>query len=144
MDIKEEEYEYISLIKSHPDVFTYDKHNDIYYSNLLNLAIGNKRQLQNEIEKYCKSNNDKDKSNKLTNSYSSDELLCADFSNKGRCAVLPFAIYCTGRNIEKMLEEARRIKNNDKFVSDTVEAQLDGHLSTEEEIDLDVFDEKEK
>ena len=135
-DYKEKEYEYMALVKSHSELFTYDKHNDIYYSKMLNVAIGNKRQLQREVEKYCKSENNKNTYGKLVEDYTVDDVLVADFSNKGRCSILPIAMSFEGRNIAKQIEEMQHIRDNDKFRSDSVAAQYDNHLSTEEELEM--------
>lgn len=135
-DYKEKEYECMSLVKSHSELFTYDKHNDIYYSKMFNVAIGNKRQLQKEVEKYCKSENSTNTYSKLVEDYSVDDVLVADFSNKGRCNILPIAMSFDGRNIAKQIEEMQHLRDNDKFRSDSVAAQYDNHLSTEEELEL--------
>lgn len=135
-DYKEKEYECIALVKSHSELFTYDKHNDIYYSKMFNVAIGNKRQLQKEVEKYCKSENSTNTYSKLVEDYSVDDVLVADFSNKGRCNILPIAMSFDGRNIAKQIEEMQHLRDNDKFRSDSVAAQYDNHLSTEEELEL--------
>lgn len=135
-DYKEKEYECMALVKSHSELFTYDKHNDIYYSKMFNVAIGNKRQLQKEVEKYCKSENSTNTYSKLVEDYSVDDVLVADFSNKGRCNILPIAMSFDGRNIAKQIEEMQHLRDNDKFRSDSVAAQYDNHLSTEEELEL--------
>lgn len=135
-DYKEKEYECMALVKSHSELFTYDKHNDIYYSRMFNVAIGNKRQLQKEVEKYCKSENDKNTYGKLVEDYTVDDVLVADFSNKGRCNILPIAMSFDGRNIAKQIEEMQHNRDNDKFRSDSVAAQFDNHLSTEEELEM--------
>lgn len=135
-EIKEKEYECMALVKSHSELFTYDKHNDIYYSKMFNVAIGNKRQLQKEVEKYCKSENSTNTYSKLVEDYSVDDVLVADFSNKGRCNILPIAMSFDGRNIAKQIEEMQHLRDNDKFRSDSVAAQYDNHLSTEEELEL--------
>lgn len=135
-EFKEKEYEYMALVKSHSELFTYDKHNDIYYSKMFNVAIGNKRQLQIEVEKYCKSENDKNTYGKLVEDYSTDDMLVADFSQKGRCNILPIAMSFDGRNIAKQIEEMQHNRDNDKFRSDSVAAQYDNHLSTEEELEM--------
>jgi len=135
-EFKEKEYECMALVKSHSELFTYDKHNDIYYSKMFNVAIGNKRQLQKEVEKYCKSENSTNTYSKLVEDYSVDDVLVADFSNKGRCNILPIAMSFDGRNIAKQIEEMQHLRDNDKFRSDSVAAQYDNHLSTEEELEL--------
>ncbi len=135
-EFKEKEYECMALVKSHSELFTYDKHNDIYYSKMFNVAIGNKRQLQKEVEKYCKSENSTNTYSKLVEDYSVDDVLVADFSKKGRCNILPIAMSFDGRNIAKQIEEMQHIRDNDKFRSDSVAAQYDNHLSTEEELEL--------
>lgn len=135
-EFKEKEYECMALVKSHSELFTYDKHNDIYYSKMFNVAIGNKRQLQKEVEKYCKSENSTNIYSKLVEDYSVDDVLVADFSNKGRCNILPIAMSFDGRNIAKQIEEMQHLRDNDKFRSDSVAAQYDNHLSTEEELEL--------
>lgn len=135
-EIKEKEYECMALVKSHSELFTYNKHNDIYYSKMFNVAIGNKRQLQKEVEKYCKSENSTNTYSKLVEDYSVDDVLVADFSNKGRCNILPIAMSFDGRNIAKQIEEMQHLRDNDKFRSDSVAAQYDNHLSTEEELEL--------
>lgn len=135
-EIKEKEYECMALVKSHSELFTYDKHNDIYYSKMFNVAIGNKRQLQKEVEKYCKSENSTNTYSKLVEDYSVDDVLVADFSNKGRCNILPIAMSFDGRNIAKQIEEMQHLRDNDKFRSDSVAAQYDNHLSTEEELEM--------
>lgn len=135
-EFKEKEYECMALVKSHSELFTYDKHNDIYYSKMFNVAIGNKRQLQIEVEKYCKSENSTNTYSKLVEDYSVDDVLVADFSNKGRCNILPIAMSFDGRNIAKQIEEMQHLRDNDKFRSDSVAAQYDNHLSTEEELEL--------
>lgn len=135
-EIKEKEYECMALVKSHSELFTYDKHNDIYYSKMFNVAIGNKRQLQKEVEKYCKSENSTNTYSKLVEDYSVDDVLVADFSQKGRCNILPIAMSFDGRNIAKQIEEMQHLRDNDKFRSDSVAAQYDNHLSTEEELEL--------
>lgn len=135
-EIKEKEYECMALVKSHSELFTYDKHNDIYYSKMFNVAIGNKRQLQKEVEKYCKSENSTNTYSKLVEDYSTDDMLVADFSQKGRCNILPIAMSFDGRNIAKQIEEIQHLRDNDKFRSDSVAAQYDNHLSTEEELEM--------
>ena len=135
-EFKEKEYECMAFVKSHSELFTYDKHNDIYYSKMFNVAIGNKRQLQIEVEKYCKSENDKNTYGKLVEDYSTDDMLVADFSQKGRCNILPIAMFFDGRNIAKQIEEMQHNRDNDKFRSDSVAAQYDNHLSTEEELEM--------
>lgn len=135
-EIKEKEYECMALVKSHSELFTYDKHNDIYYSKMFNVAIGNKRQLQKEVEKYCKSENSTNTYSKLVEDYSVDDVLVADFSQKGRCNILPIAMSFDGRNIAKQIEEMQHLRDNDKFRSDSVAAQYDNHLSTEEELEM--------
>ena len=104
-DYKEKEYECMALVKSHSELFTYDKHNDIYYSRMFNVAIGNKRQLQKEVEKYCKSENGKNTYGKLVEDYTVDDILVADFSKKNRCNILPIAMSFDGRNIAKQIDE---------------------------------------
>jgi hypothetical protein len=135
-DYKEKEYECMALVKSHSELFTYDKHNDIYYSRMFNVAIGNKRQLQKEVEKYCKSENGKNTYGKLVEDYTVDDILVADFSKKNRCNILPIAMSFDGRNIAKQIEEMQHNRDNDKFRSDSVAAQFDNHLSTEEELEM--------
>lgn len=135
-EFKEKEYECMALVKNHSELFTYDKHNDIYYSKMFNVAIGNKRQLQKEVEKYCKSENDKNTYGKLVEDYSTEDILVADFSQKGRCNILPIAMSFDGRNIAKQIEEMQHLRDNDKFRSDSVAAQYDNHLSTEEELEM--------
>ena len=135
-EFREKEYECMALVKSHSELFTYDKHNDIYYSKMFNVAIGNKRQLQKEVEKYCKSENSTNTYSKLVEDYSVDDVLVADFNNKGRCNILPIAMSFDGRNIAKQIEEMQHLRDNDKFRSDSVAAQYDNHLSTEEELEL--------
>ena len=135
-DYKEKEYECMALVKSHGELFTYDKHNDIYYSRMFNVAIGNKRQLQKEVEKYCKSENGKNTYGKLVEDYTVDDILVADFSKKNRCNILPIAMSFDGRNIAKQIEEMQHNRDNDKFRSDSVAAQFDNHLSTEEELEM--------
>lgn len=135
-DYEEKEYECMALVKSHSELFTYDKHNDIYYSRMFNVAIGNKRQLQKEVEKYCKSENGKNTYGKLVEDYTVDDILVADFSKKNRCNILPIAMSFDGRNIAKQIEEMQHNRDNDKFRSDSVAAQFDNHLSTEEELEM--------
>lgn len=135
IDYKEKEYECMALVKSHSELFTYDKHNDIYYSRMFNVAIGNKRQLQKEVEKYCKSENGNSYKN-LVEDYSTNDMLVADFSKKGRCNILPIAMSFEGRNIARQIEEMQHNRDNDKFRSDSVAAQYDNHLSTEEELEM--------
>ena len=134
--LKEKEYECMALVKSHSELFTYDKHNDIYYSKMFNVAIGNKRQIQKEIEKYCKSENNTNSYSKLVEDYSVNDVLVADFSKEGRCNILPIAMSFEGRNIAKQIEEMKHLCDNDKFRSDSVAAQYDNYLSTEEELEM--------
>lgn len=134
-EYKEKEYECMTLVKSHKELFTYDKQNDIYYSRMFSLAIGKRRQLQKEIERHCKSEN-KEKVGKLFVDYNADDILVADYNRKGRCAVLPIALSFEGRNIEKQIEEQMQNRMNDKYISGTIEAQYDNYLSSEEAIDI--------
>lgn len=136
IDWKEKEYECMALVKSHTKLFTYDKHNDIYYSKMFNVSIGNKRKLQAEIERHCKSDSDKNKLGKLVEDYSNNDVLCAIYNKKGGCGIYPIATVFEGKEIAKQIEEMQQQRTNDKFINGTVEAQYDNYLSVEEEADM--------
>lgn len=135
-DYKEKEYECMALVKSHTELFTYDKQNDIYYSKMFNVSIGNKRKLQEEIERHCKSESDKNKLGKLVEDYSSNDILCAIYNSKGGCGVYPIAMVFESKDIENQIEQLHQQRMNDKYINGTVEAQYDNYLSVEEEADM--------
>ena len=135
-DYKEKEYECMALVKNHTELFTYDKQNDIYYSKMFNVSIGNKRKLQEEIERHCKSDSDKNKLGKLVEDYSSKDILCAIYNSKGGCGVYPIAMVFESKDIENQIEQLHQHQMNDKYINGTVEAQYDNYLSAEEEADM--------
>lgn len=135
-DYKEKEYECMALVKNHTELFTYDKQNDIYYSKMFNVSIGNKRKLQEEIERHCKSGSDKNKLGKLVEDYSNNDILCAIYNQKGSCGIYPIATVFEGKEIAKQIEKMQQQRMNDKFINGTVEAQYDNYLSVEEEADM--------
>lgn len=134
--MKEKEYEYMTLIKSHKELFTYDIKNDIYHSEMFSMSIGNKRQLQKLIERFCKSRDDKEKVGKLFSEYTNDDILTANYDRTGRCAILPLIVAFEGKDIKKELQELREKNSNDKYSKDNIEAKYDNDLSFNENTDI--------
>ena len=138
-DYHEQNLECVTLLKAHPDLFTYEPQNDIYYCRQYDLSIGNKKALQAHIERTCKAN-DKDKIGKLFNDYKQDDMLAAVYnSNRSRCNIFPAMAAIEGKKIleqEMLLYQQREARMQDKFTAGTVEAQYDNYLSAEESADL--------
>lgn len=141
--MKEQELECLTLIKLHPEIFTYDKQNDVYHSDICHMSIGNAKSLRLYVEKFCKSN-DRDKSDfgKLFDSYNSKDILSVNYSetNKNRFLVVPIAVAFSGKMInEDWLKEQERIlhgqlRRDDKYISSSIEAQYDNYQSSGENI----------
>ncbi len=134
--MKEKEYEYMTLIKSHKELFTYDPKNDIYHSEMFSMSIGNKRQLQKLIERFCKTRDDKEKASKLFSEYTNDDILTANYDRTGRCAILPLIVAFEGKDIKKELQELREKNANDKYIKDDIETKYNNDLSVNENMNI--------
>lgn len=129
-------YDYITLIKKHSELFTYDPQNDIYHCEEYNMSIGNKKSLQRHIESFCKSK-EKSKIGRLFENYKDNEYITANYSpSKSRCCILPLAVAFEGKDIVKQLENAEHLRMQDKYIAGTIESNYDNYLSAEEAADL--------
>lgn len=139
--MREKELECISLIKAHPEIFTYDKQNDIYHSDVCQMSIGNTKALRHYIENYCKAK-DRQTVGKLFDSHPTNQILSAIFNkDENRILIMPVANAFAGKNIDdKWLSEQERIlhekmRAEDKYISSSIEAEYDNYQSSNEAIE---------
>lgn len=131
-DFHEKEYDYITFLTSHNDLFKYDYSNKIWYGNNNSIIIGNKQVLTDMINKL---NIDEEKKEKISSSlgmYSDAELVAIDYNNKNELIVESvkdsFEKY-------KYLEMLRQEQQDEKFIAGSIESEYDNYFSVEEEVD---------
>lgn len=131
-DFYEKEYDYITFLTSHNELFRYDYSNKIWYGNNNSIIIGNKQVLTDMINKL---NIDEEKKEKISSSlgmYSDAELVAIDYNNKKELIVESvkdsFEKY-------KYLEMLRQEQQDEKFIAGSIESEYDNYFSVEEEVD---------
>ena len=139
--MKEKELECIELIKAHPEIFTYDKQNDIYHSDICQMSIGNTKALRRYIENFCKAE-DRQGIGKLFDSHPTNQVLSVNYNtDDNRILIMPVANAFIGKHIDDnwLIEQERimheRMREEDKYIPSSIEAEYDNYQSSNEAVE---------
>ena len=128
------EYEYITFLVRHKELFTYDTKRKMFYDENHEMSIGNKYSLKKALEDFGKdaTRDVKDNVSKQLDKFNSNDLIALDMRNKMEICIYPIADFLTEYGYIEML---RKEEKDDKFIAGTIESEYDNYFSVEEEAD---------
>lgn len=128
------EYEYITFLVLHKELFTYDTKRKIFYDENHEMSIGNKYSLRKALEDFGKdaTRDTKDNVLKQLDKFNSNNLIALDMRNKMEICIYPISEFFSKYGYIEML---RKEEKDDKFIAGTIESEYDNYFSVEEEAD---------
>lgn len=135
----EKEYDYVTFLTNHDNLFKYDSKANVWYENNNEMIIGNKRSLSEVIKSVSKNIlTDNEKENLLSslNRFPYASLIAIDSHNGAGIIIEPIKNAFEKYGYNDILRQEQK---DDKFIAGTIESVYDNYLSVEEEVD-----EKEK
>lgn len=132
----EQEKTYLTIIKNNKQLFVYSKDNDTYLSDYFSMSIGTKGTIRREIDKTCNKENEKEKLYRELDEYKDDDYITLNKPKNGSWVVLPLSATFIAKDINRVIEQQRFIKENDKYRLGSIEGQYDQYLSPAEQVEL--------
>ena len=128
------EYDYVTFLIKHKELFTFDKEQKIFYDKNYELAIGKKAELIEALRKFGKDIFEKEDEAEFSK-HRNYEYIVADLNNGMGMQLLSFEEFLNKYRYMEMYERERQLRQDDKFIAGSIESGYDNYLSVEEEAD---------
>ena len=128
------EYDYVTFLIKHKELFTFDKEQKIFYDKNYELAIGKKAELIEALRKFGKDIFEKEDEAEFSK-YRNNEYIVADLNNGMGMQLLSFEEFLNKYRYKEMYGKERQLRQDDKFIAGSIESGYDNYLSVEEAAD---------